>query len=194
MKLLYTLSLTLLLSVNVFGQKNEKLSPRDKALIEQYKNEYKKKNYKKFEGKITVTDTQVQFDDKFFYYDKADKITALLLKEGLLYPQLFTDYQMRKFLDETTDKTQKRFLKLQKDPRAGFDVNNVRLSNAAEISSLSSNPKTKIIKLTYKDSKLGNTSISYLIELTNKNAVKDTALEDFIKGSELTYLLQQRLD
>ncbi|MCW3161775.1 hypothetical protein [Chryseobacterium oryctis] len=194
MKLLYTLSLSLLLSMNLFGQKSEKPSPREQANIEQYKKEYKKKNYKKFEGKITVTNTQVQFDDKFFYYDKSDKIMSSLLKEGLLYPQLLTDYQMQKFLDETTDKTQKRFLKLQKDPRAGFDVNNVKLSNTSEISPLSSNPKTKVIKFTYKDSKLGNNSIVYLIELTNKSAVKETSLEDFIKGATLTYLQQERFD
>jgi len=194
MKLLYTLSLSLLLSVNIFGQKTEKISLRDKAIIEQYKNEYKKKNYKKFEGKIVTTATEVQFANKFFSYDKSDKITSLLLKEGLLYPQLLTDYQMQKFLDETTDKTQKRFLKLQKDPRAGFDVNNVKLSNATEFPSLSSSPKTKVFKINYKDNKLGNNSILYLIELTNKNATKDTSLEDFIKNSTLTYIQQERLD
>jgi hypothetical protein len=194
MKLLYTLSLSLLLSVTIFGQKTEKISLRDKAIIEQYKNEYKKKNYKRFEGKIVATATEVQFTNKFFYYDKSDKITSLLLKEGLLYPQLLTDYQMQKFLDETTDKTQKRFLKLQKDPRAGFDVNNVKLSNATELPSLSSSPKTKVFKINYKDNKLGNNSILYLIELTNKNATKETSLEDFIKNSTLTYIQQERLD
>jgi len=194
MKLLYTFSLYLLLSASVFGQKTEKLSPKEKAMIEQYKNEYKKKNYKKFEGKISLTDSHAQFDDKVFYYNKSDKFTTELLKEGLLYPQLITDYQMQKFLDETTDKTQKRFLKLQKDPRAGFDVNNVSISNTTEFPSENSNPKTKIFKFLYKDSKLGNNSILYLIELTNKSATKDTSLEDFIKGASLTYLQQQRLD
>jgi hypothetical protein len=194
MKLLYTLSLSLLLSVNIFGQKTEKISLRDKAIIEQYKNEYKKKNYKRFEGKIVATGTEVQFTNKSFFYDKSDKITSLLLKEGLLYPQLLTDYQMQKFLDETTDKTQKRFLKLQKDPRAGFDVNNVKLSNTTELPSLSSSPKTKVFKINYKDNKLGNNSIVYLIELTNKNATKETSMEDFIKNSTLTYIQQERLD
>lgn len=194
MKLLYTFGLSLLFSANVFGQKAEKVNPKEKAIIEQYKTQYKKKNYKKFEGKITVTDSHVQFDDKVFFYDKSDKITAQLLKEGLLYPQLLTDYQMQKFLDETTDKTQKRFLKLQKDPRAGFDVNNVKISNTVEISSLSSNLKTKIFKFNYKDTKLGNNSILYLIELTNKSASKETSLEDFIKGANLAYLQQEKLD
>jgi len=194
MKLLYTFGLSLLVSASIFGQKTEKSNPKEKAIIEQYKNEYRKKNYKKFEGKITLTDSHAQFDDKIFYYDKSDKLTTQLLKEGLLYPQLLTDYQMQKFLDETTDKTQKRFLRLQKDPRAGFDVNNVSISHTTELPSVSSNTKTKIFKLLFKDSKLGNNSILYLIELTNKSAAKDTSLEDFIKGATLTYLNQEKLD
>ncbi|WP_326983803.1 hypothetical protein VUJ46_04475 [Chryseobacterium sp. MYb264] len=194
MKLVYTFGLSLLLASSAFGQKTEKLNPKEKALIEQYKSQYKKKNYKKFEGKITVTDHHVQFDDKIFFYDKSDKITTQLLKDGLLYPQLLTDYQMQKFLDETTDKTQKRFLKLQKDPRAGFDVNNVTISSITELPSPASNPKTRVFKFLYKDSKLGNNSILYLIELTNKSATKDTSMEEFINGASLTYLQQERLD
>ncbi|SDR06524.1 hypothetical protein SAMN05421664_3368 [Chryseobacterium soldanellicola] len=193
MKLLYSL-IILFLSTSIFAQKGKMMSTKEKAAIEQFKNEYKKKNHKRFDGKITATDTEVQFSNKFFSYDKTDKITGQLLKEGLLYPQLFTDYQMQKFLDETTDKTQKRFLKLQKDPRASFDVNNVKLSNATEITALSSIPRTKVFKINYKDNKLGNNSILYLIELTNKSATKETSLEDFIKGSTLTYIQQERLD
>ncbi|ASW73321.1 hypothetical protein IQ37_03710 [Chryseobacterium piperi] len=193
MKRKFSFILLLSLSVAVFGQKKETLSNKEKAIVEQFKNEYKKKNYKKFEGKIIVKDGYAHFDDKTFLYDKSDKITVLMLEEGLIYPQLLTDYQMEKFIDESTDRTQKRFLRLQKDPRAGFDVNNVKLNNATELTFLGSSPKTKRFKITCKDNKLGN-QIQYLIELTNKNANKETSMEEFIKNSTLTYLQQQRLD
>jgi len=97
MKLLYTISFSVLLSVSAAGQKTTKAGPKDKAVIEHFKNEYKRKNYKKFTGQITVKDKQIVFDNKTVFYDPADKITALLLKEGLVYPQLLTDFQVDKF-------------------------------------------------------------------------------------------------
>jgi len=189
MKLLLSLSLCLSLSVYSFGQKTETLSSKDQVLVERFKTEYKKKNYKKFEGKITVKENQVQFDDKIIYYDKSDKTIASVLKQGLIYPQLLTDYQMEKFLSETKDKTQKRFLKLQKDPRASFDVNNVKLANIKELTMASSNPKAKRFKITFKDTRI-NSTILYLIELTNKAAKENTSLDEFIAGASLTYLNQ----
>lgn len=192
MKLHFSLIFLFILSISIYGQKKEILSKQDKAVAEHFKKEYKKKNYKKFEGKIVTTDSYVQFDNKIFYYnkyDKSDKIISNLLNEGLIYPQLLTDYQMEKFLDETTDRTQKRFLKLQKDPRAGFDVSGAKLSNAAELSFLSSNPTVKRFKFSSKDMRISG-SRTYFIELTNKNANNKTSLEDFIKGSKLTYIYQ----
>lgn len=190
MKRIYSISLCLLLSINAFSQKKEVLSTKEKAIVEHFKNDYKKKNYKKFEGKITVKDKQVLFDDKVINYDKSDKITSLLLQEGLIYPQLLTDYQMEKFLSETEDRTQKRFLRLQKDPKAAFDVNGVKLYDASELSFLSSNPSVKRFKIQCRDNRISST-LTYFIELTNKNATKDTSIEEFIKNSKLTYIYQR---
>lgn len=187
MKFIFSIGLSLLISANFSAQKNEKLSAKDTAIIEHFKNDYKKKNYKRFEGKISVKDHLVQFDDKTVYYDKADKITASILKEGLIYPQLLTDFQMQKFLDETTDRTQKRFLKLQKNPRASFDINNIKLSNLAELIFINSNLKTKRFKIVLKDMRLNSTT-TYIFELMNGKATKEISLEEFIKGSKLTYI------
>ncbi|MEI7488466.1 MAG: hypothetical protein WCJ72_13865 [Chryseobacterium sp.] len=189
MKLLFSLGLCLSLSMTAFAQKKETSSSKEKAIIEHFKNDYKKKNYKKFEGKITVKDNFAQFDEKVINYNKSDKTTKLLLQEGIIYPQLLTDYQMEKFLDETTDKTQKRYLKLQKDPRASFDVNNMRINNSDELVSLSTDPKIKRFKLVCNDSKIPGTPI-YIIKLINKGATKETSSEEFIKNSKLTYLKQ----
>lgn len=67
MKLIYTISLSLFLSASVFGQKTEKAGPKDKAVIEHFKNDYKKKNYKKFDGKMTLNDNQILFDNKIIF-------------------------------------------------------------------------------------------------------------------------------
>lgn len=187
MKFIFTIGLSLLLSSNFLAQKNEKLNSKDQTIVEHFKTDYKKKNYKKFAGKILVKDNIIHFDDKTVYYDKADKITGTILKEGLIYPQLLTDYQMQKFLDESTDKTQKRFLKLQKDPKASFDVNNIKLSNTSELTFFNSNIKTKRFKVSLKDIRL-NTTSTYLFELMNDKATKDISLEEFIKGAKLTYI------
>ncbi|MCS3528725.1 hypothetical protein [Chryseobacterium sp. JUb7] len=193
MKLLFSLSLSLLLSAGAFAQKKEASTAKNKAITEQYKNAYKKKNYKKFEGKIIVKDNLVQFDDKIIFYDKTNPTVKLILQEGLIYPQLLTDYQMNKFIDETTDRTQKRFLKLQKDPRASFDVNNMRINDIDYLNFLESDPKVKAFNLICKDNKLSG-PIQYLIELTNKEANKETSMEDFIKNAKLTFVLQRKFD
>jgi len=190
MKLLCTAGLSLLLSAPVFAQKTEKAGPKDKAVIEHFKNDYKKKNYKKFNGNIVVKDNQIMFDDKVIFYDKSDKITKAVLQEGLIYPQLLTDFQVDKFENEDSDRTQKRFAKLQKNWKIAFDVNNIRLYNASELVFLSDNEKIKRLKILCKDPKFPNTMV-YYIELTNKNAVKDTPLQDFIKDAKVTHIFQR---
>jgi hypothetical protein len=190
MKLLYTISLSLLLSVSVSGQKTEKAGPKDKAVIEHFKNDYKKKNYKRFAGKITVNDNQILFDNKIIFYSKSDKILQPLLQEGLVYPQLLTAYQIDKFENEDSDRTQKRFAKLQKNWKDSFEVNNIKLSNATELAFLSSDSTIKRFKVLCKDPKFPNMMV-YYFEMTNKNADKNTTTEDFIKNSKLTHIYQR---
>ena len=189
MKLQYSLILCLLFSFAVFAQKKDGLSTKDQHAVEHFKTEYKKKNYKKFEGKITTKDNQVLFDDKATFIDKSDKITASILQQALIYPQLLTDYQMQKFLDETTDKTQKRFLKLQKDPKASFDVNNISVK-ISELPFLNINEKVWRFRLTTKNRSLPN-PIIYFFELTNSKASKNMSLDEFLKDAKLTYLDQE---
>ncbi|MDN4012788.1 hypothetical protein QX233_09970 [Chryseobacterium gambrini] len=190
MKLIYTISLSLFLSASVFGQKTEKAGPKDKAVIEHFKNDYKKKNYKKFDGKMTLNDNQILFDNKIIFYDKADKITETMLKEGLIYPQLLTEFQVDKFENEDSDRTQKRFAKIQKNWKDSFEVNNIKLSGGSELSFLSTDEKVKRFKVVCKDPKFPNLMI-YYFELTNKNATKDTSVQDFIKNSKLTHIFQR---
>lgn len=190
MKILYTISLSLLLSVPVFGQKKDKAGPKDKAVIEHFKNDYKKKNYKRFAGTITVNVNQVLFDNKIIFYNESDKIIKLLLREGLVYPQLLTGFQVDKFENEDSDRTQKRFAKLQKNWKDAFEVNNIKLSNASELVFLSPDPIIKRFKVLCKDPKFPN-MMAYYFELTNKNGDKNTSTEDFIKNAKLTHIYQR---
>lgn len=190
MKLLYTAGLSLFLSVPVFAQKTEKSGPKDKVVIEHFKNDYKKKNYKKFSGNIVVNDRQAQFDNKVIFYDKSDKITKAILQEGLIYPQLLTEFQVDKFENDDSDRTQKRFAKLQKNWKDAFEVNNIRFSNASELVFLSTDEKVRRFKIYCKDPKFPNIMI-YYIEITNKNATKNTSVEDFIKNGKVTHIYQR---
>jgi len=190
MKLIYTISLSLFLSASVFGQKTEKAGSKDKAVIEHFKNDYKKKNYKKFDGKMILNDNQILFDNKIIFYDKSDKITETMLKEGLIYPQLLTEFQVDKFENEDSDRTQKRFAKIQKNWKDSFEVNNIKLSGGSELSFLSTDEKVKRFKVVCKDPKFPNLMI-YYFELTDKNATKDTSVQDFIKNSKLTHIFQR---
>jgi hypothetical protein len=190
MKLLLSFFLSLLLSINILAQKTEKPSPKDKAAVEHFKNNYKKKNYKRFSGAISVKDDQIQFDDKVVFYDKSDKITKLILQEGLVYPQLLTDFQVDKFDNEDSDRTQKRFARLQKNWKDAFDVNKIKLNNASELIFLSSDPTVKRFKISCKDPKFPN-MMAYYFEFTNKKADKNTSVESFIKESKLTHIYQK---
>lgn len=190
MKTIFSLSLSLLLSMNVLGQKTEKAGPKDKAVTEHFKNDYKKKNYRKFAGTIVLKDNTAKFDDKTIFFDQADKITETMLKEGLIYPQLLTEFQVDKFENEDSDRTQKRFAKLQKNWKDSFEVNNIKLSGGSELSFLSTDEKVKRFKLVCKDPKFPNLMI-YYFELTDKNATKDNSVQDFIKNSKLTHIFQR---
>lgn len=190
MKLLYTISFSLILSVSAAAQKATKAGPKDKVIIEHFKNDYKKKNYRKFAGKMTLNDKQILFDNKTVFYDPSDKITTLLLKEGLIYPQLLTDFQVDKFENEDSDRTQKRFARLQKNWKDAFDVNNIRLSNASEQAFLSLDPTVRRYKVLCKDPKFPNI-MAYYFELTDKKADLKTSTEDFIKNAKLTHIYQR---
>ncbi|SDI63490.1 hypothetical protein SAMN05421846_1115 [Chryseobacterium taeanense] len=190
MKLLYTAILSLFLSVPAFAQKTDRPGSKDKAVIEHFKNDYKRKNYKKFSGNIVIKDNLIQFDDKVIFYDKSDKITKLLLQEGLIYPQLLTEFQIDKFENEDSDRTQKRFAKLQKNWKNAFEVNNIKFSNASELAFLSTDETVRRFRIYCKDPKFPNIMV-YYIELTNKNATKNTSLEDFIKNGKVTHIYQR---
>ncbi|WP_294299796.1 hypothetical protein [uncultured Chryseobacterium sp.] len=190
MKLLYTAGLCLLLSSQIYAQKTDKPSPKDKAVIEHFKNDYKKKNYRKFDGKIILSDKQILFDNKIVFYDPADKITTLLLKEALVYPQMLTEYQVDKFENEDSDRTQKRFAKLQKNWKDAFEVNNIRFSSGTELIFLSNDPTVRRFKVVCKDPKFPNLMI-YYFELIDKKADKSTSTEEFIKNAKLTHIFQR---
>ncbi len=112
------------------------------------------------------------------------------MQEGLVYPQLLTGFQVDKFENEDSDRTQKRFAKLQKNWKDAFEVNNIKLSNPSELVFLSSDPAIKRFKVLCKDPKFPNMMV-YYFELTNKNSDKNTSMEDFIKNARLTHIYQR---
>ncbi|MBQ0153090.1 MAG: hypothetical protein KBS61_09390 [Chryseobacterium sp.] len=186
MKLHASVFAIILLSTGVIAQKGDKTSKQDVQIIEHFRNSYKKKNYQKFTGKITKNFNQIIFDDKALFIAKGDKLSLLLLEKGLIYPQLIRDFELQKFVKESTDKTQLRYLKYQKNPSASFEVNN-EVIKITELNFLNVNEKIKRFKINLKNNSIPS-SRTFFIELTNKNATKDTKIEDFVKYSSLTFL------
>ncbi|WP_312076050.1 hypothetical protein [Chryseobacterium sp.] len=193
MKFQYSFVLCLMLSTGVFAQKNETLSAKDKKIVENFQKHYKKKNYPKFEGKITVNKNSVSFDTKTVTFDTSEKTIQNILKNGLIYPQLISEYQAEKYKEETTDRTQKRFMKLQKDWKAAFDIKSLKLGQLQELTYFKGNERTKRFKVISKNSNLPN-SVTYYFELSNDKAEAKTNLEDFVNGSKLTYFEQEWYD
>ncbi|GAI83567.1 unnamed protein product, partial [marine sediment metagenome] len=70
-----------------------------------------------------------------------------------------------------------------------FEVNNIKLSSASELTFLSSDSKVKRFKILCKDPKFPNIMV-YYFELINKNADKNTGVEEFIKDAKLTHIYQ----
>ena len=122
MKIRFLMIFCLIFSVFAWAQKNQDISPKDKKIIEHFEKNYKKQNYKKFNGTIIVNNNNVSFDKRTITFDTAEKIIQTILKNGLIYPQLISEYQAEKYKKETTDRTQKRFMKIQKDWKAAFDI------------------------------------------------------------------------
>ncbi|KQT17447.1 hypothetical protein ASG31_08535 [Chryseobacterium sp. Leaf404] len=193
MRLTYSFIFCLFFTAGVFAQKNETLNAKDKKIIEHFENNYKKKNYKKFEGKIAVYKNYVTFDDKTVSFDPSDKATISILQNGLIYPQLISDYQAEKYREETTDRTQKRFMKIQKDWKAAFDIKSLKLSLLQELSYFKKNSTVKRFKVSSKNSNLPN-SVTYFFELTNDKADAKTSMSDFLNGARLTYFDQEWYD
>ncbi len=188
MKLRFISVLCLLLFFNISAQTKDDFNNKKQAKIEEFNSNYKKKNYKKFEGKIEITNKQAMFDDKIIYFDSKDSLTKSILENGLFYPQMLTEYQLNKFLTENTDKSQKTFLKLQKDPKASFDVNRIN-TKINPLDYLNTNTKSKRFEVITKSPNLP--VVKYFIELTYNKATTETNIDDFIKNAKVTYLLQE---
>lgn len=193
MRLQYSFIFCLLFSTGVFAQKNEPLNAKDKKTVEHFEKNYKKKNYKKFEGKITMNKNSVSFDDKTVTFEANEKTIINILKNGLIYPQLISDYQAEKYKEETTDRTQKRFMKIQKDWKAAFEIKSLKLSQLQELPYFKQNIQVKRFKVISKNNNLPN-SVNYFFELTNDKADMKTNIEDFVNGAKLTYFAQQWYD
>ena len=130
-----------------------------------FKRNYKKAKFQRYDGDIKIIDdNRAIFGKRTVEFDN-NAVFKSLLSSGVLYHDILFTGDLWVFeLEEITF---------------------VNYSNTA---------KRFKFYLTYK--KFLNTSLTfsrpclYFIELTNKNADSHTSIEDFIKGSELTFLKQ----
>jgi len=111
-------------------------------------------------------------------------ILKMILKKGILYPQLISGFTTEKRTSE------KELDSLSVSERYFYELSrgdNLTISNLEELKFLSDSPKIKRFRFWLIRPKSANPEV-YLFELTNENADKNTKLKKFIKSSKLTFL------
>ncbi|PNQ72884.1 hypothetical protein C1T31_09250 [Hanstruepera neustonica] len=131
-----------------------------------------------------VNETKFIYDDKSFKIYEKNETLKLILKKGILYPQLFSGFstELRKSDNELDS--------LSVSDRAFYEMSrgdNLTISNLEELKFLSESPKIKRFRFWVMFPKTTNAR-EYMIELTNENADKNTELKEFIENSKLTFL------
>jgi hypothetical protein len=150
-----------------------------------FNNEYVKKEYSKFNGKIEIiNDNKILFDNKTLLVN-CPKTYLAIFKNGLFYPQLiFGNSENNKILSN------EELNKLSQNDRFFYNINrndSFSISNFEELEFLSKSPKIKRFRFWNFRHGSANPQV-YFIELINENANSNTSLENFLKNAHLTYI------
>jgi hypothetical protein len=180
MKLMTTISIILSLLI-VFSFTQERFATKNDYLFAKdvFKNEYKKKIYKRFTNSIIVVDeTIIKFDKSILEINISNDYKSIFL-EGILYPDIILgDYEIitQSLINTTEDNS----------IDALTNVDSLRIINFIELTKLNPNHRTKRFLFWVFTKEKMNPTECY-IELQNKNATKKTLIDDFIKESILTF-------
>jgi len=145
--------------------------------------QYKKNIYKKFEGEIIEIDkNNIKFKNKILsgYFSKEYK---LIFTSGLFYPQLLSGDEVipRKNEEELSKMSNTELFRYHMTQNDTLSIGEFE-----ELEFLSKLPTIKRFRF-WEYRNWSNPQV-YFIELTNENADKTTDLEEFIKGSTLTFV------
>ena len=144
---------------------------------------YVKQNYSRFNGKVKEAGRRkLKYDKKFFNLNGVSNSLISIFKKGIIYPQLINGKANSEKINFDIDSlpvSQTFFHKIK-------NSNSFSISNLEELTFLSGSIKVKRFRFWLNEPNRINPQV-YLFELTNKEAIKETTLEDFISNSKLTF-------
>lgn len=160
--------------------------------------DYHIQKIERFKGKIEVIDSSViKYDDKTLSFRSLDSNIKLLFTIGILYPEVINQ-ALQVAITKDGKAVNKIDLKPTKKPRKPkksnstvlvdfFGTDNLSFGNFEELYYLEDTFNKKRFTFWLSRKNLMNPTV-YYFELTNDIATKETSIEDFIKGANLTVL------
>jgi hypothetical protein len=180
-----TILLTIFLFLNIqliFGQ--DENSSKYRFANETFKSKkYKQNNYPKFEGKIEALENGAyQFEEKYLRISLEKREYENIFKLGIFNPDIV-------FGKETTKKTQAELDTLTNNQKVFYNLirnDSLSICCVEEMEKLNPNPQTK--RFIFWVFRIGAANpTEYYFELYNKNATKETSIEEFIENSRMTF-------
>jgi len=162
---------------------------QDSLIYNEFKFEYKKTKYQKFINKIIVNKNCYSFENQVVCSNGTNEIN-LLISSGILNPKLFTQYHIDKFFNDNPKINKSEFISKFKNELKTFEKDSIGISNLRHLDFFKLNYTTKRFSFWYHDGVFAS-PLLYLIELQNKNATKNMSLLNFIKGAELTFIIEE---
>ncbi|MBW8359392.1 MAG: hypothetical protein K0M63_06265 [Weeksellaceae bacterium] len=150
----------------------------------EFNHKYKKERYHKYPEKITFDKNCYSFETQVICGDESAEVKEIL-QNGILNPHIYKIYHTKKFFSDNKHLNKKQY----RNDLNFLEKDTIGISNLVELTYLNINHKRKRFRF-WSYEKPFASPLLYFLELTNKNARKDTKLTDFIKGAKLTYIQQ----
>ena len=183
-----TLLLTnlVLLNIQIINSQNRK-DEKYRFAKEAFKSEnYKYQDYPKYDNEIIKLENNTyQFGDKFLTIELEKSVYENIFKLGIFNPDIV-------FGKETTKKTKAELDSLNQNQRVIYNLirnDSLTICCFEELEKLNPNSQTKRFKFWLFNVGLLNPT-EYYIELFNKNATKETSIDEFIENSRMTFFFK----
>ncbi len=154
--------------------------------------DYKVEHYKKYNGALFIKENHYQYGNVILSIS-ANVTLKSILDKGIFYPDIMNQnfrYQPKVLIKIAKDSLKvwkKRYSKkITKDVNAYPKIDSLSIANFKEVNFLENSPKQKRFKFWLFTKGLLNPTYCF-IELTNKNANRDTDITLFINGARLTF-------
>jgi len=188
MKILFLLIL-FLSSLEVYSQNESLNNSKYQFAKDVFKTKYKKEHFEKFPGKIEVSSSSIQYDEKTFVFDNIPGEFMEIFTSGIFYPNILTGNHIAQVKPQeevaTMTVKEKIFYNMMR-------TDSLRIGNINELTLINPNPKIKRFAFWLFTKGRANATECYF-ELENSKANDKTPISEFIKNSKLTFFYRGTL-